>query len=221
MRLAGLLSLLMLVAIGCETHSTDSPTNNPAAASHQPGIAASADQVRPISADNAAPSASMRTADGATVTMTSVYQQKPTVLVFYRGGWCPFCNKHLEEVGRNADALRDMGFQIIGISPDKPSELAKTVDKTHVDYTLLSDADAELIKAFGLAFEVDQPTRTKYKGYGIDLEAASGYEHHALPVPAVYLIDTDGQIQFAHWDADYKSRLSGEAIIEAARKIAG
>jgi len=219
MRHLSLLAVPLLLLAGCYEQTTDSMTNTPPAGEHRPGVADAADQVQPVGQGAVAPSARMQTVDGRDLDMTTVYQRQPTVLVFYRGGWCPYCNSHLEELATSADQLREMGFQIVGISPDRPSELAKSIEKLDLEYTLLSDADAELTKAFGLAFEVGQPTIEKYEGYGIDLEASSGHDHHILPVPAVYLIETDGRIRFAFWDADYKNRLSGKKLLAAAEQM--
>ena len=219
MRLFPLLALSALVAVGCQNNSTHPSMTS---TEYRPGVAESAEQVRPIGTGGTAPtapSATMETVDGQSTTLVNVYKTKPTALVFYRGGWCPYCNAHLAELAKIDPKLREMGFQIVAVSPDRPSKLAKSIDKQDLTYTLLSDADAELTKAFGLAFKVDQPTLTKYRGYGIDLEAASGHDHHILPVPAVYLIDTEGRIRFAYWNADYKTRLSGEQLLSAARSI--
>ena len=73
-------------------------------------------------------------------------------------------------------------------------------------------------KAFGVAFKVDDGMLTKYKGFGIDLEAASGEKHHYLPVPSVFLIGTDGVIKFRYFNPDYKVRLSSEELLAAARQ---
>ena len=74
-------------------------------------------------------------------------------------------------------------------------------------------------RAFGLVFRVDDPMLEKYRSFGIDLEQASGRDHHMLPVPAVYIVDTQGIIRFAHWDADYKKRLEPEGLLKAAGEI--
>ena len=73
-------------------------------------------------------------------------------------------------------------------------------------------------KTFGLAFTVDDATITKYKGFGIDLKKASGHDHHALPVPAVYIVDKSGKITFAHSNPDYKKRLDIETILAELKK---
>lgn len=211
-----ILGLVVSFALGCHqaSHLAEHRTE-----SHRPGVAESAEQIRPIHAGSTAPSAMMRTPDDQPVSMRDVYRLKPTVLVFYRGGWCPYCTKHLQELGQVEQQLRQMGFQIVAVSPDRPAAMRETTGDTPLNYTLLSDADAELAQAFGLAFRVDSDTVARYREYGIDLEAASGHDHHILPVPAVYLVDRSGTIRYAHWDADYKQRPRGDEIIEQARRI--
>ena len=78
----------------------------------------------------------------------------------------------------------------------------------------------ELAKAFGLAFQVDEKTYKIYQGYGIDLEASSGETHHLLPVPAVYLVGTDGVVDFNYVNPDYKVRLSADLVLDAAKVYA-
>jgi len=107
--------------------------------------------------------------------------------------------------------------RVVAISPDQPQRIAAQVSESPaLGYTFLSDADATAMRAFGLAFKVDAATTELYRGYGIDIDAASGRDHHLLPVPAVYLVDRDGVVRFAHWDPDYTKRLSGDELTLAA-----
>jgi peroxiredoxin len=180
-----------------------------------------AEDVKPLTQGQHAPSAALRDPTGARVELTEIYAHGPTMLVFYRGGWCPYCNVHLGQIQKAEAELRGMGFQVVAISPDRPEELAASLDKGKLTYRLLSDSDMTLTKAFGLAFRVEDQTLEKYKGFGIDLEKASGQSHHWLPVPAVYLVDTKGVIRFAHWNPDYKTRLGPEELVSAARDMTG
>ncbi len=113
-----------------------------------------------------------------------------------------------------------MGFQIVGISPDTPAELAKTSKLHDLRYKLLSDSRADAIKSLGLAFKVDDNTVAMYKErFNLDLERSSGETHHILPVPAVLIVDRAGTIQFVHFDPDYKKRISRKDLLEAAAKV--
>ena len=166
------------------------------------------------------PDVAMQTADGKSTTLKQQVDEKPAVLVFYRGGWCPYCNTQLSELRKIRKPLEDMGYQMIAISPDGPAELTKTLDKEQLDFTLLSDSKAEALRAFGIAFRVDDATIEKYKGHGLDLEKASGETHHALPVPSVYIVDGEGVLQFSYIHPDYKIRVPGRVVLAAAQAIA-
>ena len=186
----------------------------------QAQIADSATAVRPILVGSAAPAVNLTTLDGKTTTLSALLAGKPTVLVFYRGGWCPFCNLQLSELRKLNPDLKAQGFQLLAISPDRAEELARTVEKDELDYTLASDAKAEALQAFGIAFKVDDATLEKYAEYGINLETASGEKHHALPVPSVFVIDAQGVIQFSYVNPDYRTRVPQRLIRAAVEAVA-
>ncbi len=166
---------------------------------------------------DAVPDVTLRTEDDKEVSLRRLVSEKPTVLIFYRGGWCPFCNRHLQSLAGIEKDLEKAGVQLLAISMDQPSKLKTTPDREKLHYRLLSDSDAVAAKAFGIAFKVDDATVEKYKGYGINLDAASGRDHHILPHPAVFIADTAGKICFAHVNPDYKVRLEPKKILEAAQ----
>ena len=141
---------------------------------------------------------------------------QPTVIIFYRGGWCPYCNAHLADVQKAEKELLTMGYRIIAICPERASSLRATADDDHIQYTLLSDADMQATGAFGLAYGLDDAAVEKYKSFHVPLTAQ--YEgHYWLPVPAVYIVGKDGRIAFAHYDPDYRVRLSAAELLKAAR----
>jgi len=171
----------------------------------------------PLKVGDSIPAVKLRTEDDKEVSLRKLVSEKPTVLIFYRGGWCPFCNRHLQSLAGIEDDLNKAGVQLLAISMDQPAKLKATPDREKLHYRLLSDSDAAAATAFGIAFKVDDKTVEKYKGYGINLDAASGNDHHILPHPAVFVADTSGKIHFAHVNPDYKVRLEPKKILEAAR----
>lgn len=172
---------------------------------------------KPLPVGSEVPKVKITNALKKSVSLKEVLNGKPTVLAFYRGGWCPFCTRQLADLGKNEQKLRDMGYQIIAISPDIADEGAKTTEKSELTYQLFSDSKAEAMKAFGVAFRLDDKTFNLYKEkYGLDLESRSGEKHRILPVPAVFLINKEGKITFVHSDPDYTKRLSGEELLKAA-----
>ena len=173
-----------------------------------------AEDVQPIAVGAAAPSFVARHADGSEFAFDPK-QQERTLLIFYRGGWCPYCNRHLMALQDVVPKLRESGIEVLFLSADRPELLYSSLEDETLDYTLLSDAAMTASRAFGVAFQVDDETVERYKGFGIDLEEASGFDHHILPVPAVYLVE-DGKVAFMHADSDYKKRLEGAKILSAA-----
>jgi peroxiredoxin len=182
-----------------------------------PPIADSPESVQPIQVGAKAPDARLLDTNGGRVSLAAQYAAGPVVLVFYRGGWCPYCEKHLSHLQEAEAPLRDLGIRLIAVSPDLPAFGKALIEKTRVGYSVLGDPKVEAARAFGLAFALDADTLKKYKGYGIDLNKHSGETHNALPVPAVILVDETGTVRFVHADPDYTKRLSNEALLEAAR----
>jgi peroxiredoxin len=181
------------------------------------GVPDAAGETKPLEKGAAAPNPVVRGLDGASMALDKVLNGEPTILVFYRGSWCPYCVKHLSELQQVKDELSGMGWNIVGISPDKPENLKAAMEKAETDYTLVSDSDMTAAKAFGVAFQVQDDTLRKYKGYGISLNQASGKSHNQLPVPSVFAIDAEGKIRYVYTNPDYKVRLSGEELLQALK----
>ncbi|MDX1681252.1 MAG: peroxiredoxin-like family protein [Akkermansiaceae bacterium] len=167
------------------------------------------------------PDVSVTTAMGKALKLREAVADKPAVLIFYRGGWCPYCTKHLQALMDIEQDLTQTGYQLLAISPDQPKKLAETPDLEKLNYQLLSDSQVEAAKAFGLTFKVPDKLVKKYlTEYQIDIEAASGETHHLLPHPAVFVVDQKGIVRFAHVNPDYKKRLDPDKILKAAKKTA-
>jgi peroxiredoxin len=98
--------------------------------------------------------------------------------------------------------------------------LRETVDRHALTWRLYSDARSAAALAFGLAFRVDDATVEQYRRYSIDLEAASGETHHVLPVPAVFLLDATGRVQFSYVNPDYRVRVPASVVLAAAKELA-
>lgn len=164
------------------------------------------------------PAAALQAVDDSPVSLAAVLAGKPTVLIFYRGNWCPYCNRHLAELADLEPQLLELGYQIVALSPDSAAGLQAMTTKHHLTYRLLSDHGMQAASAFGVAFRVDARTIETYQGYGVALTPVPGEpEARWLPVPAVFIIGRDGVVRFTHADPDYKVRLSGAAVLAAAK----
>lgn len=179
-------------------------------------VVADAKDVSVIEAGSDVPNPTLTQVDGKSVSLKDLRGDTPTVVVFYRGGWCPYCNRQLSALQEVMPELKEKGWKLVALSPDKPEELKKTVEEQKLDYVLASDSRMEAAEAFGIAFQVDAPTIEKYKTYDIDLVKSSGQKHQQLPVPSVFLVNAEGQIIFVYSNPDYKTRLSPEELLKAA-----
>lgn len=177
----------------------------------------SADQVQPLLPGMKAPDFMVRDVKGQPFQYQASEQGKPVVLTFYRGGWCPYCNLHLSEMRLVEEQLTAMGFEIWFISIDKPELLYESLDDPDTHYTIYSDSSLDATRSFGLAFRVEDELNERYLGWGIDLEKASGENHHVLPAPATYILGADGVINFAYVNPDYKVRLHPDVLLAAAK----
>jgi peroxiredoxin len=100
-----------------------------------------AEDISPLLIGENIPEATVKAPDGNDHQVLELFSQKPTVLLFYRGGWCPYCNTHLAEIQEAETRILELGYQIIGISPDSPDNLKATDEKNKLNYSLYSDGD--------------------------------------------------------------------------------
>ena len=180
-------------------------------------IHADASEVRPLLPGMAAPAFNLRDATGAAISFDPAQLQKPVILTFFRGGWCPYCNLHLAELRKAEAELKNLGFDLWFISPDKPELLYESLEQPDIGYTVYSDAKLEAMRGFGIAFRLSDEVNAKYLEYGVDLEAVSGETHRALPAPSTFLIGTDGLIHFQYTNPDYTVRLPPAVLLAAAQ----
>lgn len=155
-------------------------------------------------------------ADGNTKDFAQLYAEKPLVVIFYRGYWCPVCNKYLSNFAQESSKINDAGANIVAIAPETYDNVDKTAANTGIDFTVISDADGSLMRAFDVDFSVtesyDQMINEKLNASIAETNAAESAE---LPVPATFIIDTDGKIMYKHFNPDYTQRASIDDIVAA------
>lgn len=179
-------------------------------------IHAEANQVQPLLPGMKAATFDVLTVEGEPVHFDPEQMEKPVILTFFRGGWCPYCNLHLSEMRKAEAELKELGFDIWFISIDQPSVLYDSLDDPDISYTILSDSRLSATRGFGIAFRMPDDLVERYLEYDIDVEAASGETHHVLPAPATFIIGSDGIIRFEYTNPDYKVRLHPDVLLAAA-----
>jgi peroxiredoxin len=169
--------------------------------------------IAPLLIGEKIPNITLQSVDGKPIALETVLNKKRTVLVFYRGGWCPYCNLQLAALGESEKELLELGYQIVAISPDAPKNLKATEEKDKVNYLLLSDSKGELAKAMGIAFKAPD----NYKP--IVTKGSDGVNTDFLPVPSVFIVNLESQIEFEHITPDFKHRISNELLVAVAKTL--
>lgn len=186
-------------------------------------IADNPQQVRPLLNGMTAPAVTLLDQQGKEVQLLTEVGKKPTVLVFYRGGWCPYCNAQLAGLQDIEPKLRALGYQLLAVSPQAPKAVTDSQANTKgaaLNYRLLSDQPLDAARAFGLAYYLDDKTTALYKGsYGIEL-TYDNTGKAVLPVPAVYILNSKAEVQFSYVHINYKTRLEPELLLLAAKLAA-
>ena len=180
-------------------------------------IPTGADDAVPLKAGDNAPAVKVTAVDGTSFDLGRAIAAKPTILIFYRGGWCPFCNRQLSGIQDYEQKFLDLGYQILAVGTDSPETLRATMTKDRLTYTLLSDRSMVAASAFRVAYRIAGDDAKKYATYKIDLPEIPGEPGGRwLPVPAIFVIGRDGVIRFAEFNANYKVRPPPDKILAAA-----
>lgn len=191
---------LALFAIGLSVHA-------------QNDLPKQATEITPLLIGEKIPNVTLKSVENTDVDLMELISKKRTVLVFYRGGWCPYCNAHLAALAEAEKELLDLGYQIIAISPDAPKSLKVTDEKEKLNYLLLSDSLGELSKAVGIAFQAPE----NYKA--TIAKGSDGVNNSFLPVPAVFILNVNAEIEFEHISPNFKNRISNDLLIAVAKSL--
>jgi peroxiredoxin len=171
------------------------------------------EDISPLLISEKIPDINLQSLQGESIPLTGKLVEKRSVLLFYRGGWCPYCNAHLSAVGEVEEDILALGYQVIAISPDSPGKLRTTAEKEKLKYTLYSDASGDLMTAMGIAFKAPDRYEKRLANY------SDGQNPGILPVPSLFVVETDGTIMFEYINPDYKHRISADLLISVLRNL--
>lgn len=190
------------------------------------GIAPTLEDLTPLKAGDNAPDFEVFESDGSAYEFHPDKLQRPVLIIFYRGGWCGACNQQLQDIASIMPAIHRMGVEVLFPNGDRPEILyssLKAETKTAIeglDYRLLSDSDLAAARAFGVAYVLADDTLKRYRAREEwDLRDSSMEKYDALPLPSIFLVNTDGVIAFEYHNVDPRIRLSAEALQDAVQKV--
>ncbi len=161
-----------------------------------------------------APDFKLKDQSGNEVSLKQLRKKGSTVLIFYRGNWCPYCNKQLKSLQDSLSLITAKGAQLVAITPEANAGIDSTIAKTGAAFPILYDEGGKMLEAYQVSFKVDDKTVNRYKMAGIDLAKNNGQKEVMLPVPAVYIINKEGSITYRYFDENYRKRVSVKEIVD-------
>jgi peroxiredoxin len=161
-----------------------------------------------------APLFQLKNATGEEVALSTLLKDGPVILMWYRGGWCPYCNLAVLAMQKRLPDFQAKGAQLVAISPELPDNTLSTSEKNDLKFNVLSDPQNKVADMYRVIFEltpdVAQIYQEKFK-----LHEWNGDSTNKLPLSATYVIAQDGTVQWAFLDADYRKRAEPDDILEA------
>ena len=182
-------------------------------------LAASGQADRALKAGAAAPAFELPDAHGKPVRSADLLARGPLVITFYRGVWCPYCNMDLQALEDAADEIRALGASLVAVSPQTAPNRRKSERENALSFPILSDHGNALADKFGLRFRLPDELIAVYKGFGNDLAVGNGEPSWTLPMPARYIIDSNGVIAYAEVNADYTKRPDPSELVPVLRRL--
>ncbi len=142
----------------------------------------------------------------------------PVVLAFFRGGWCPFCNLTLQAWRHALPDIEFQGAQLIAITPETGEYAQRTVQKNKLDFSVLQDKGSEVARSFKVSVALSEYLAVFYRSLGLNLQTRHQDKIVRLPMPATYVIDTNGIIRYAFVAEDYTQRANISKVLEVLKR---
>lgn len=157
---------------------------------------------------------------GKTISLSSLIDNGPVVITFYRGSWCPYCNLQLRALQAKLSDIHELGATLVAISPEVPDGSMTENEISKMEFIVLSDQDAKVASKYGVAWEVPEflieHMRVDRK---LDLGKINNGNGRILPIPATFVLGSDGVVKWSYVNIDYRTRSEPDEIIEALRNL--
>tara|TARA_R110002096_G_scaffold28336_18_gene85973 strand:+ start:4200 stop:4865 length:666 start_codon:yes stop_codon:yes gene_type:complete len=155
---------------------------------------------------------------GKDVTLYEELKKGPVILMWYRGGWCPYCNVALHYMQESLPDFKKYGANLIAVSPELPDRSISTKEKHELDFEVLSDVDNVVAHQYKVVYTLTDEVADIYEGKFV-LSSYNGNQKAELPLAATYVIDQNKIIKYAFLDADYRNRAEPSDLIEILKQL--
>jgi peroxiredoxin len=157
---------------------------------------------------------------GAATSLTRLRDDKPAVIVFYRGAWCPYCNLALRTYQAElAPELGKRGVELIAVSPQRPDGSLSATESNELTYSVASDPGNQLAAALGILMEPSADSLAAQSKLGLDLTEVNADGGTALPMPTAVVVDGSGVIRWIDVHPNYTTRSEVADILAAVDAV--
>ena len=166
------------------------------------------------------PEVDLSNQDGSMVNCNDLCSKRPLIITFYRGFWCPYCNLDMSNLQTYVPEIEKLGATLIAISPEKPEYSQRIINRHKLTFDILFDKRNDIADSFGLRFEMPKDLVELYRDkFNYNLKLYHGDDDWTLPVPARFLIDTNGIIRYAENTPDYTTRPDPDDLIKVLKQL--
>jgi len=167
-----------------------------------------------------APDFKLPNPEGELIALNNLLEQGSVVVTFYRGDWCPYCNLQLRALQVRLSEIHELGATLVAISPQVPDGSLTKSEINEMDFIVLTDQNAKVASEYGVAWEVPEFLLDHMRvDRNLDLEVINNGNGSVLPIPATFIVGTDGMVKWSYVNVDYRTRSEPEEIIEALKKL--
>ncbi|MBP0902940.1 peroxiredoxin-like family protein [Mariniflexile gromovii] len=167
-----------------------------------------------------APNFELPNPEGTPIQLKTLLDQGPVVVTFYRGDWCPYCNLQLRALQAKLNDIHALGATLVAISPQVPDGSLTKNEISDMEFMVLSDQDAKVASQYGVAWEVPEFLMEHMRtDRSLDLEKINNGNANILPIPATFVINTNGVVTWNYVNVDYRTRSEPDEIIDALKNI--
>lgn len=181
----------------------------------QRGLAAAGVPTTVVTPPTPFPAADLLDVDGNTIASRDVLAGHPTVVVFYRGAWCPYCNIALRAYQRLLPELTERGVSLVAVSPQLPDGSLTAQQANELTFTVLSDPGCRLAQALGIMTTTSDDVLTAQSTLGLDLGSVNTEGTVAVPMPTAAIVDATGVLRWIDVHPDYTTRTEPDQILAA------
>ncbi|HAA10148.1 MAG TPA: alkyl hydroperoxide reductase [Cytophagales bacterium] len=175
--------------------------------------------VQGIEEGETAPDFTLPDEKGNSVNLATLLKNGPVVISFQRGDWCQYCSLELQALQKHHQDLVATGGQLVCIHPQTEVQGEGLAAKYNLSFPMLADQDQSVMTAYNVRFEILPSVKELYTAFNLDLEALNANGRWNLPVPATFIINTDGTVVKRHFDHNFMERMEPTEIIKVLQGL--